>query len=85
MDVIDVESMLQDMRYYRMGLVQTPDQLRFSFLSIIDGGKQILSNPPPSKENEIDTVSLSYGYLTALFLVLNICSHIRTHTHHHHV
>ncbi|XP_014789898.1 tyrosine-protein phosphatase non-receptor type 1 isoform X2 [Octopus bimaculoides] len=55
MEVIDVESMLQDMRYYRMGLVQTPDQLRFSFLSIIDGGKQILSNPPPIKENEIDT------------------------------
>ncbi|GAB1601933.1 tyrosine-protein phosphatase non-receptor type 1-like isoform X2 [Argonauta hians] len=56
MDVIDVENMLQHMRYYRMGLVQTPDQLRFSYLSIIDGGKEILSNPRPVK-NQLDTTS----------------------------
>ena len=32
------------MRKCRMGLIQTADQLRFSYLAIIEGGHGILSN-----------------------------------------
>ena len=42
MSCIDVRQMLIDMRSYRMGLIQTPDQLRFSYLCIIQGGQEIL-------------------------------------------
>uniref|UniRef100_T1IJ27 protein-tyrosine-phosphatase n=1 Tax=Strigamia maritima TaxID=126957 RepID=T1IJ27_STRMM len=40
---INIKEILMDMRKYRMGLIQTPDQLRFSYLAIIEGGKRILS------------------------------------------
>jgi hypothetical protein len=30
------------MRSYRMGLIQTPEQLRFSYQAIIEGAKQLL-------------------------------------------
>ena len=36
---VDVKNVLIEMRRYRMGLIQTPEQLRFSFLAIIDGMK----------------------------------------------
>lgn len=39
MKVIDV---LLEMRRYRMGLIQTPEQLRFSYLAIIEGSKSNL-------------------------------------------
>lgn len=44
------------MRHYRMGLIQTPDQLRFSYLAIIEGAKIILpqqesQNVPLNNEN----------------------------------
>ncbi|XP_022340242.1 tyrosine-protein phosphatase non-receptor type 2-like [Crassostrea virginica] len=41
---IDVRSLLLEMRKCRMGLIQTADQLRFSYLAIIEGGHGILSN-----------------------------------------
>ncbi|XP_015238560.1 tyrosine-protein phosphatase non-receptor type 2a [Cyprinodon tularosa] len=41
---VDIQKVLLDMREYRMGLIQTPDQLRFSYMSIIEGAKNILSN-----------------------------------------
>ena len=34
--------MLIAMRSYRMGLIQTPDQLRFSYLAVIQGGRALL-------------------------------------------
>lgn len=34
------------MRHYRMGLIQTPDQLRFSYVAIIEGAKRVLANSP---------------------------------------
>lgn len=43
LDCVDVRGMLIEMRSYRMGLIQTPDQLRFSYLAIIEGGKQLLN------------------------------------------
>ncbi|KAJ8303506.1 hypothetical protein KUTeg_019902 [Tegillarca granosa] len=56
MDSFDVRSMLLSMRNYRMGLIQTPDQLRFSYLAIIEGGKRLLSD-------EDSTLSVLSSYL----------------------
>jgi len=36
---------LMDMRRYRMGLVQTFDQLRFSYLAIIEGIRRVIHIP----------------------------------------
>ncbi|XP_061213396.1 tyrosine-protein phosphatase non-receptor type 2 isoform X4 [Neopsephotus bourkii] len=38
---VDIKKVLLDMRKYRMGLIQTPDQLRFSYMAVIEGGKLI--------------------------------------------
>lgn len=32
------------MREYRMGLIQTPDQLRFSYMAVIEGANLILTD-----------------------------------------
>jgi len=42
---ICVRDILMDMRHYRMGLVQTFDQLRFSYLAIIEGVRRIIHIP----------------------------------------
>ena len=44
---IDIQKVLLDMREYRMGLIQTPDQLRFSYMAVIEGARLIL------KDNQI--------------------------------
>jgi len=46
---VNVMDMLIDMRRYRMGLIQTPDQLRFSYLAMIEGAKRLF----PSNANEV--------------------------------
>ncbi|KAM8840943.1 tyrosine-protein phosphatase non-receptor type 2 isoform 3-T3 [Spinachia spinachia] len=38
---VDIKDILLDMRKYRMGLIQTPDQLRFSFMAVLEGSKHI--------------------------------------------
>lgn len=38
-DSVKVREVLMDMRRQRMGLIQTPDQLRFSYQAIIEGMK----------------------------------------------
>lgn len=38
---VDIQKVLLDMREYRMGLIQTPDQLRFSYMAVIEGAKLI--------------------------------------------
>lgn len=38
-DSVNVKRVLLDMRKYRMGLIQTPDQLRFSYLAVIEGAR----------------------------------------------
>lgn len=43
-----MRQVLVDMRTYRMGLIQTPAQLRFSYLAIIEGAKGVLSRSPDS-------------------------------------
>ncbi|XP_037533108.1 tyrosine-protein phosphatase non-receptor type 2a [Nematolebias whitei] len=41
---VDVQKVLLGMREYRMGLIQTADQLRFSYMAIIEGAKLILTD-----------------------------------------
>ena len=53
LNCVDVKSVLINMRSYRMGLIQTPDQLRFSYIAIIEGGKRILSGSSPSTVNNV--------------------------------
>ncbi|XP_077447031.1 tyrosine-protein phosphatase non-receptor type 2 [Stigmatopora argus] len=36
---LDIVRILLDMRKFRMGLIQTPDQLRFSFMAVLEGSK----------------------------------------------
>lgn len=41
---VDIKSILLDMRKYRMGLIQTPDQLRFSYMAVLEVAKSILED-----------------------------------------
>ncbi|XP_018618563.1 tyrosine-protein phosphatase non-receptor type 2a isoform X2 [Scleropages formosus] len=41
---VDIQKVLLEMRKYRMGLIQTPDQLRFSYMAIIEGAKYIMGD-----------------------------------------
>ncbi|XP_028985223.1 tyrosine-protein phosphatase non-receptor type 2a [Betta splendens] len=48
---VDIQKVLLDMREYRMGLIQTPDQLRFSYMAVIEGAKLILTDDPAQQKN----------------------------------
>ncbi|XP_014608533.1 PREDICTED: tyrosine-protein phosphatase non-receptor type 2 isoform X3 [Polistes canadensis] len=52
---VNVRDVLMEMRKSRMGLIQTPDQLRFSYAAIIEGAKQLPSNNVNVDNNEIVT------------------------------
>lgn len=41
---VDIKKILLDMRKYRMGLIQTPDQLRFSYMAVLEGAKYIMGD-----------------------------------------
>ncbi|CAN2389848.1 peptidyl-tyrosine dephosphorylation involved in inactivation of protein kinase activity [Pristimantis euphronides] len=41
---VDIKQVLLEMRRYRMGLIQTADQLRFSYLAVIEGAKFIMGD-----------------------------------------
>nr|XP_020635159.1 tyrosine-protein phosphatase non-receptor type 1 isoform X1 [Pogona vitticeps] len=41
---VDIKQVLLEMRKYRMGLIQTADQLRFSYLAVIEGAKFIMGD-----------------------------------------
>ncbi|XP_075873213.1 tyrosine-protein phosphatase non-receptor type 2 isoform X1 [Nelusetta ayraudi] len=41
---VDIRSILLDMRKYRMGLIQTPDQLRFSYMAVLEVAKSIMKD-----------------------------------------
>ncbi|XP_006881696.1 PREDICTED: tyrosine-protein phosphatase non-receptor type 1-like [Elephantulus edwardii] len=41
---VDIKKVLLEMRKYRMGLIQTADQLRFSYLAVIEGAKFIMGD-----------------------------------------
>lgn len=59
MNSIDVRNLLLEMRKCRMGLIQTADQLRFSYLAIIEGGHSILSNGNATLDILSDYVDVS--------------------------
>ncbi|KAG9509928.1 Tyrosine-protein phosphatase non-receptor type 2, partial [Fragariocoptes setiger] len=42
---IDIRKILVSMREYRMGLIQTPEQLRFSYMAILTAANQLRSLP----------------------------------------
>ncbi|KAM9310119.1 tyrosine-protein phosphatase non-receptor type 2a isoform 2-T2 [Pholidichthys leucotaenia] len=47
---VDIQKVLLGMREYRMGLIQTPDQLRFSYMAVLEGARLILGeNSGPQK------------------------------------
>ncbi|KAG8131729.1 hypothetical protein E2320_009641 [Naja naja] len=41
---VDIKQVLLEMRNYRMGLIQTADQLRFSYLAVTEGAKFIMGD-----------------------------------------
>lgn len=41
---VRIREVLLEMRKYRMGLIQTADQLRFSYLAVIEGAKYIMGD-----------------------------------------
>ncbi|XP_029837691.2 tyrosine-protein phosphatase non-receptor type 2 isoform X1 [Ixodes scapularis] len=47
LDAVDVPSVLLEMRRFRMGLIQTPDQLRFSYLAILEGARALARSDRP--------------------------------------
>ncbi|XP_077126277.1 tyrosine-protein phosphatase non-receptor type 2 isoform X2 [Ranitomeya variabilis] len=50
---VDIKKVLLDMRRYRMGLIQTPGQLRFSYMAVMEGTKSIMiSCKGPSREDK---------------------------------
>ncbi|XP_017775945.1 PREDICTED: tyrosine-protein phosphatase non-receptor type 61F-like isoform X2 [Nicrophorus vespilloides] len=49
-NAVDIKEILLELRHYRMGLIQTIEQLRFSYQAIIEGAKK-LSEPCEDKEN----------------------------------
>ncbi|XP_059476949.1 tyrosine-protein phosphatase non-receptor type 1-like isoform X2 [Neocloeon triangulifer] len=50
---VNVRDVLMEMRKHRMGLIQTMDQLRFSYLAILEGAKRLLIRDPTLSELEI--------------------------------
>ncbi|XP_067281102.1 tyrosine-protein phosphatase non-receptor type 2 isoform X2 [Pseudorasbora parva] len=47
---VDIKKILLDMRKYRMGLIQTPDQLRFSYMAVLEGAKYIMGDSSVQKQ-----------------------------------
>jgi len=43
LDAVNVREVLLEMRRFRMGLIQTPEQLRFSYWAIIEGSNKYLN------------------------------------------
>ncbi|XP_053322174.1 tyrosine-protein phosphatase non-receptor type 2 isoform X2 [Spea bombifrons] len=41
---VDIKEVLLNMRHYRMGLIQTPGQLRFSYMAVMEGAKYIMGD-----------------------------------------
>ncbi|XP_007487806.1 tyrosine-protein phosphatase non-receptor type 2 isoform X5 [Monodelphis domestica] len=41
---VNIKQVLVNMRKFRMGLIQTPDQLRFSYMAVIEGAKFIMGD-----------------------------------------
>lgn len=51
MDQIDIKAMLLEIRQNRVGLIQTPDQLRFTYLAILEGVRVLMPEIYQRAEN----------------------------------
>ena len=57
-EVLCIKQRLLDIRTYRTGLIQTHDQLKFSYQAIIDGARQLgLINSVPTFETPVEEAS----------------------------
>ncbi|KAL7984417.1 hypothetical protein Chor_002987 [Crotalus horridus] len=54
---VDIKQILLNMRKYRMGLIQTPDQLRFSYMAVIEGAKYIMGDSTMQEPGDVDLIS----------------------------
>lgn len=51
---MDLQGTLLDMRRQRLGLVQTADQLRFSYIAVLQGALQDMELEPSNYEDLVD-------------------------------
>lgn len=49
MEGVDLPHLLIQLRQCRMGIIQTAQQLRFSYVAVVEGGKVLLSTPPEER------------------------------------
>lgn len=59
---VRIRQVLLEMRRYRMGLIQTADQLRFSYLAVIEGAKYIKGDSSLQARPSSLFCSLFWGY-----------------------
>ena len=57
---VDVVDVLIEMRQHRMGLIQTADQLRFSYIAILEGAKRLFQDN--------SSVQVCYGFKSFLMM-----------------
>ena len=75
---VDIKNILLDMRKYRMGLIQTPDQLRFSYMAVLEGAKSIMGD----SSVQVHTHSQHLVNYFILCLWVSIClSCVHKHMH----
>ncbi|XP_069692540.1 tyrosine-protein phosphatase non-receptor type 2-like isoform X3 [Periplaneta americana] len=61
LESVNVREVLLEMRRYRMGLIQTPDQLRFSYWAIIEGSNKYINGSNILRQSDAsdNTIELS--------------------------
>lgn len=52
---VDLQQVLLSMRRQRLGLIQTPDQLRFSYIAVLQGALQDLELEPSNYDDLSDS------------------------------
>ena len=69
MDQIDIKATLLEIRQYRVGLIQTPDQLRFTYLAILEGVRVLMPDVYKRAENHQIYLQTSAGKLLLVLLI----------------
>ncbi len=49
MQGVNLPQLLVQLRQCRMGVIQTAQQLRYSYLAVVEGGKLLLATPPDER------------------------------------
>ena len=71
---VNVCDVLMEMRQYRMGLIQTADQLRFSYMAVIEGCKHVLSTSTVDSGIDNGAICQVRECLTALNITIAYCT-----------